>query len=151
MFKLSARSEKALVGVDPKLVAVVRRALQLSPVDFMVVEGVRSREQCMINYGKGRNAAQLKAKGIPSTYAKPGLAQVTWLANPFASKHCEGKAVDLLPAPFDWKDTKPFDQVAKAMFAAAKELGVKIRWGADWDADGNPREKGESDSPHFEI
>ncbi len=38
-----------------------------------------------------------------------------------------------------------------AMFAAAKELGVKIRWGADWDQDGVPREKGESDSPHFEL
>jgi peptidoglycan L-alanyl-D-glutamate endopeptidase CwlK len=37
------------------------------------------------------------------------------------------------------------------MFAAAKELGVSIRWGADWDNDGNYREKGEYDSPHFEL
>lgn len=151
MFKLSARSEKALVGVDPKLVAVVRRAIQITPVDFMVVEGVRTREQCMINYGKGRTVAQLKAKGIPANYSKPAAAKVTWLNDPFASKHCFGKAVDLLPAPYDWKDTKPFDQVAKAMLQAAKELGVKVRWGADWDADGKPREKGEADSPHFEI
>jgi peptidoglycan L-alanyl-D-glutamate endopeptidase CwlK len=37
------------------------------------------------------------------------------------------------------------------MLKAAEELGVDIRWGADWDEDGNPRERGESDSPHFEI
>jgi peptidoglycan L-alanyl-D-glutamate endopeptidase CwlK len=41
--------------------------------------------------------------------------------------------------------------MAKAMLAAAKELGIGIRWGADWDSDGKPREKGETDSPHFEL
>ena len=34
---------------------------------------------------------------------------------------------------------------------ASRELGVPIRWGADWDMDGLPREKGETDSPHFEL
>jgi peptidoglycan L-alanyl-D-glutamate endopeptidase CwlK len=37
------------------------------------------------------------------------------------------------------------------MFAAAKELGVPIRWGADWERDGKPRERGVTDSPHFEL
>jgi peptidoglycan L-alanyl-D-glutamate endopeptidase CwlK len=78
------------------------------------------------------------------------------LKNPFNSRHCiqndgYGHAVDLLPAPYDWKDTRPFDQVAAAMEAAADELGIDIRWGADWDEDGNARERGETDSPHFEI
>ena len=71
--------------------------------------------------------------------------------NPLDSKHVTGKAVDLVPYPVDWNDLSKFDQVAKAMFAAAKELGVSIRWGADWDNDGNYREKGEYDSPHFEL
>ncbi len=62
-----------------------------------------------------------------------------------------GHAVDICPYPVDWSDVKKFDAIAKAMFAAARELGVKIRWGADWDGDGKPRERGESDSPHFEI
>ena len=37
------------------------------------------------------------------------------------------------------------------MFAAADDLNVAVRWGADWDRDGKPRERGESDSPHFEL
>jgi peptidoglycan L-alanyl-D-glutamate endopeptidase CwlK len=37
------------------------------------------------------------------------------------------------------------------MFQAAQELKTTIRWGADWDRDGKPRERGESDSPHFEL
>ena len=35
------------------------------------------------------------------------------------------------------------------MFQAAKQLGVSIRWGADWNSNGRPREKGETDSPHL--
>ena len=150
-FVLSKLSLGRLNGVDANLVKVVQRAIEITPQDFMVVEGVRSKEQCYINYGKGRTVAQCTAKGVPAKYAQPKLAKVTWLNNPLSSKHVSGKAVDLVPYPVDWNDLSKFDQVAKAMFAAAKELGVSIRWGADWDNDGNYREKGEYDSPHFEL
>lgn len=150
-FNLSQKSLDKLVGVDERLQRVVKRAIQLTKQDFMVLEGVRTREQCMINYGNGRTVAQCVAKGVPAQYANPNAAKVTWLNNPFASKHCEGKAVDLVPYPVDWNDLKKFDAIAKAMLQAAKELGIPIRWGADWNSNGRPREKGETDSPHFEI
>lgn len=150
-YSLSQKSLDRLKGVDERLVKVVKRAIELSPIDFMVLEGVRTKEQCMINYGKGRTAAQVQAKGVPAKYAQPSAAKVTWLNNPFASKHVSGKAVDLVPYPVDWQDLKKFDAIAKAMLQSAKELGTPVRWGADWDGDGKPRERGESDSPHFEI
>ena len=150
-FNLSQKSLDKMNGVDERLQRVVKRAIQLTKQDFMVLEGVRTKEQCMINYGKGRTAAQCVAKGVPAQYANPNAAKVTWLNDPFASKHVSGKAVDLVPYPVDWNDLKKFDAIAKAMLQAAKELNVPIRWGADWDNDGKPREKGESDSPHFEI
>ena len=155
-WKLTTRDLDRLEGVDPRLVDVVVRAAAISQVPFMVVEGVRSREQCMVNYGKGRTISQLALKNIPAHYAQPKKAKVTWLNNPFNSKHCKqpdgyGKAVDLLPAPYDWLDLKRFDMVAQAMEVAADELDVEIRWGADWDQDGKPRERGETDSPHFEL
>lgn len=150
-FNLSQKSLDRLVGVDERLQRVVKRAIELSKQDFMVLEGVRTRQQCMTNYGKGRTIAQCVAKGVPAQYANPNAAKVTWLNNPFASKHVSGKAVDLVPYPVDWNDLKKFDVIAQAMLQASKELGIPIRWGADWDADGKPRERGESDSPHFEI
>lgn len=150
-FVLGQRSLDRLKGVRPELVAVVKRAIELSTVDFMVVEGVRTREQCMVNFGKGRTAAQCRAKGVEPKHAQPAAAKVTWLNDPFASRHVTGHAVDLLPAPYDWKDPAGFDAVAAAMLAAAKELGIAVRWGADWDRDGRPRERGETDSPHFEL
>lgn len=150
-FNLSQKSLDKMNGVDERLQRAVKRAIQLTKQDFMVLEGVRTREQCMINYGKGRTIAQCVAKGVPAQYANPNAAKVTWLNDPFASKHCDGKAVDLVPYPVDWNDLKKFDAIAKAMLQAAKELGIPIRWGADWNSNGRPREKGETDSPHFEI
>jgi peptidoglycan L-alanyl-D-glutamate endopeptidase CwlK len=154
---LTARDLKRLEGVHPSLARVVIRASETCAIDFMVVEGVRSKEQMWVNYGKGRTAAECVAKGVPANYASPKAAKVTWLNDPLKSKHAiqgetgYGHAVDLLPAPYDWKAAVCFDIVAKAMLDAAAELGLTVTWGADWDRDGKPREKGEGDSPHFQI
>ena len=163
-FVLSKLSLSRLEGVDANLIKVVKRAIEITPQDFMVVEGVRTKEQCYINYGKGRTVAQCTAKGVPARYAKPSLAKVTWLNNPLSSKHRKqkdgyGHAVDVVPYPVDWNDLAKFDTIAKAMFEAQKQLKAEgaipasmyLRWGANWDGDGKYREKGETDSPHFEI
>ncbi|MBN9318543.1 MAG: M15 family metallopeptidase [Caulobacterales bacterium] len=155
-FALSALSLARLDGVDPRLTRVVKRAIQLTTVDFAVIEGVRSDDQAYRNWGKGRTAAECRAAGAPTSYARPAEAKVTWVRRPLNTRHRRqangyGSAVDLLPAPYDWKATASFDAVAKAMREAAQELGVAIRWGADWDSDGYPRERGEADSPHFEL
>jgi len=155
-FTLGATSRARLVGVHPDLVRVIERAIQTTPVDFKVIEGVRSDDQAWINWGKGRSAEACVAAKVPARYAQPSIAKVTWLRDPLATKHRRqadgfGHAVDLLPAPYDWKAPGPFDSVARAVLEAAGELGVGLRWGADWDRDGRPRERGESDSPHFEL
>jgi peptidoglycan L-alanyl-D-glutamate endopeptidase CwlK len=138
-----------LKGVDPLLVAVVRRAIQITKVDFVVVEGLRTREQAIINYRKGRTAAELKAAGIKDG-PLPG-PKVTWTLK---SKHIEGRAVDLAPwvdGKIDWSDLSKFDIIYHAMMQAAAENKVRLRYGGDWDMDGRLRERGEADSPHFEL
>lgn len=135
-FKLSQTSLDRLQGVNERLVMLVHRALELSTVEFMVVEGLRTKQRQHQLYAQGRTS-----KG----------PIVTWTLN---SKHIDGLAVDVAPVvegKIDWNDSKKFDAIAKAMFMAAAELGVKIRWGADWNRNDKPREKGESDSPHFEL
>lgn len=137
-YALGPKSRERLSGVHPDLVKVVERAIQLTKQDFMVLEGVRTPARQRELYAQGRT--------------KPGQ-KVTWTlnSNHFVNKATGyGHAVDLVPFPVDWSHTK-LDVVSKAMFAAAEDLGVALRWGADWDRDGKPREKGETDSPHFEL
>lgn len=159
-FHLGHHSLDNLIGVHPKLADIVKLAITLSTRDFRVIEGVRSDEQAFINYGKGRSAEELRAKGVPDKYARPDEPQVTWVSNPLATKHRKqpdgfSHAVDLVPLDaegnLDWENTAGYDAIYKAMMAAASELGVTLRSGIDWDMDGNLREKRETDSPHYEI
>lgn len=157
MATLTQRDHDRMNGVHPDIKRVIIRAAEITPVPFFVNETVRSKEQCMINYGKGRTAAQCAAKGIPVTYAQPKLSKVTWLNNPFNSKHCKqadgfGHAIDLYAAPYNQNQSRTDTfAIAMAVLKAAKELGVKLRWGKDWDCDGKYEEKGETDGPHFEL
>lgn len=106
-FILGQRSKRNLEGVHEDLVRVVVLAFELSPVDFTVIEGLRTPER----------QAELMKQGFTRT---------------LKSRHIVGQAVDIVPLPVDWKNPEPFKMVAKAMKDAAKELGVKITWGGDF-------------------
>lgn len=108
-FKLSQRSLDNLNGVDSKLVAVVKRAIELTKVDFGVIEGLRTVER----------QRELVDKNASQT---------------MASKHVEGKAVDLMAyigSRASW-ELNLYDDIADAVKAAAIELDVPVRWGAAW-------------------
>lgn len=108
-FKFSQRSENNLKGVNPDLVKIVRRALQLSPVDFGITEGLRTVER----------QRQLVAAGKSQT---------------MNSRHITGHAVDVFAYPtsagsWEWKY---YEQIATAFKQAAKELNIPVEWGGDW-------------------
>lgn len=107
-FKLSKRSLSKLDGVHPALVDVVKLAITLTDVDFVVLEGVRTMER----------QRELKASGASRT---------------LDSRHLTGHAVDLAPwvgeVRWDWPLFYP---MAHSMKRAAAELGVRIVWGGDW-------------------
>ena len=106
-YQLGIRSRQRLSGVHPDLAAVVERAIQITEVDFAVLEGLRSRDR----------QKELVAKGASKT---------------MNSRHLTGHAVDLAPWPIDWDDLDRFRQVADAMKQASEELDVPVIWGGDW-------------------
>ena len=130
MFKFSQKSINNLKGVKPELVKVVQRALELSPEDFGVREGLRTVEQ-------------------QREYVCTGASQT------MNSKHITGDAVDLYPSklPEGWqKNPKVWLPVLNAMKKAGDELGVKLRFGINWKNDPNlPIETKFIDAPHIEL
>ena len=111
-FELSQRSLERLEGVEDSLVVVVKRAIQLTKVDFGVSEGLRSVPRQM----------ELVARGASKT---------------MKSKHIDGLAVDLvayISGRISW-ELNLYDDIADAMAAAAKEHGVTVRWGGAWHID----------------
>lgn len=108
-FLFSERSEGNLSGVNPALVAIARRALQLSAVDFGITEGLRTLER----------QRQLVAEKKSQT---------------LNSRHITGHAVDVIayPTPAGSWEWKYYEQIAAAFKQAAAELGTAIEWGGDW-------------------
>lgn len=109
MFTLSTRSLNHLEGVHPDLVRVVKLAIQSSEIDFVVLEGLRS---------KARQTQLLKA----------GASQT------MNSRHITGHAVDLgacvgKEVRWDWP---LYHKIAKAVKQAATDLNVPLVWGGDW-------------------
>ncbi len=108
-FRLSQKSLDRLSGVHPDLVAIVKRAIEITEVDFEVLEGVRS---------KARQEQLFKQKATKT----------------MNSRHLTGHAVDLgayVGGSVRW-DWPLYYQIADAMKAAAEELDVPLTWGGDW-------------------
>lgn len=108
-FRLSERSMKRLVGVHPRLVALAREAIALSPVDFMITEGLRTKE---------RQLALVRA-GASRTKR---------------SRHLTGHAIDvaaMVDGQVRW-DWPLYPRIAAAFKAAAARQGTAIVWGGDW-------------------
>ena len=126
--KLGKRSLDRLVGVNPSLVEIFKKACETMPFDITVLEGLRTAE---------RQAELLKQ----------GATKVK------VSRHMSGNAIDIAPYPIDWNDTERFKIVAHHMFAAAKELGIVIRWGGNWSRQDETVKPTSSfvDMPHFEL
>lgn len=125
-FKFSQRSESNLKGVNPGLVKVIRRALELTPVDFIVIEGLR---------------AQARQKEMVAT----GKSQT------MNSRHLTGHAVDIIPVNTTWR-VEEFKPLLKAVKQAADEQGLKLRFGINWKSDPSlPIETKFIDAPHIEI
>lgn len=109
MFSLGTQSLERLSHVHPDLQKVVKRAIQITPIDFRVGEGIRTKER----------QRQLVAAGASRT---------------MNSRHLDGHAVDLIAlvdgeVRWDWP---LYHKLASAMKAAAAEQGVAIEWGGDW-------------------
>jgi peptidoglycan L-alanyl-D-glutamate endopeptidase CwlK len=60
-------------------------------------------------------------------------------------------AMDLTPYPLDYDNLASFRRLAKAIMAAGKLHAVPLRWGADWDMDGDWKDERFLDWGHFEL
>jgi peptidoglycan L-alanyl-D-glutamate endopeptidase CwlK len=134
-FSFGARSKRNLTGVNADLVRVATRALELSPIDFTVTEGLRTvtRQRALVKSGASKT---------------------------MNSRHITGHAIDVAPwvgGTIRW-DWPLFIPIATAFQQAAEELKINIRWGGTWkllNHSGTPSiaglHKSFPDGPHFEL
>lgn len=131
-YKFSAFSIKQLDSCDARIQAVLKAAIK--KIDFKVIRGHRGQLEQDRAYERG-------ASPLRFPHSKH---------NRFPSH-----AVDIIPFKdgkfVGWKDLDAFAELSKVVLAEAKKQGVKMRWGGDWDQDGNWKEETWFDGPHYEL
>ena len=108
-FKFSKRSLRELEGIHPDLRKVVDLTLAITDIDFIITDGLRTKEEQKI----------LIAKGASKT---------------MKSRHLTGHAVDFVAykngtVSYNFSDMKT---IGEAFKQAGKRLGIAIEWGGDW-------------------
>lgn len=108
-FELSQRSVTNLQGVHPDLVRIVEAVIEITPIEFIVIEGLRTPER----------QKQLLVQG---------KSQV------MNSKHLTGRAIDfmaVLNGTATW-DLPVYKQISDVFKQVSAELKIPIQWGGDW-------------------
>lgn len=132
MIRLGNLSNNRLETCHPKVQRLIRAVAERirSQLDFSVTCGHRGEVEQNAAYEAGRSTKQWPHSlhnGLPS------------------------RAVDLAPYPVDWKDALAFARLAGYVQATADDLGIRIRWGGDWNDNGRTRDERLVDAPHFEL
>lgn len=133
-FNLSKRSLQRAEGVDPRLINLIMLAIKRTPIDFGVA------------YQGGKRTAEEQNELFKGGFSKcDGYEKL--------SKHQSGNAIDLIV----FVGNKVVDNkemlcvIAGVMFACAKELNIKIRWGLMWNQSGDIRDNTFNDIYHYEL
>lgn len=132
MARFSSKSNRQLDTCHPLLQELFRAVVKED--DCAVIEGHRARRRQNQLFQQGRSRLKWpdgKHNVMPS------------------------KAVDVAPylekVGIPWKNRAAFYDFAEKVKAKAKELGIKVRWGGDWDGDGDFTDQTFHDLPHWEL
>lgn len=130
MPSFGTRSESRLATLDSELVEVLRDAIKT--YDFTIVCGHRDE------------AAQNEAFATGASKKRWPESMHNWLPS---------KAVDVAPWSngIDWKDHLAFARLFGIIEECANRRGVRVRWGGDWDSDGESNDQTFMDIGHLEI
>ena len=131
-FKLGNASREKLVTCHPRLQEIIEEAISVTPYDFTVLEGHRSVE--------------LQQKAF-----RDGMSQIDGVSKMGNHNFTPSRAVDVAPWPIDWENLKRFHILAGIILGVAGSMNVTLRWGGDWDRDGDFTDQRLHDLPHFEV
>lgn len=128
MYKFGSRSKREIDTLHPDWRPVLAKAIRI--MDFSVLQGTRSQEEQDMLYRKGLSKLMYpnsKHNSYPSL------------------------AVDVAPYPIDWHDHLAFGHLAGIIRSCAHDFGHGVRWGGDWDGDGESNDQRFMDIGHFEL
>lgn len=123
-----AASLAALAKCHPSLQEIAQEAIKA--IDFKVLDSTRGRTDQERAYATGRSKAKFGQS---------------------AHNYVPAIAFDLFPAPYDWNNRGAFKKLADVIMKIAAKKQIPLRWGGDWNMDGDKTTSDAWDMPHFEL
>ena len=145
MYVLSKLSLEKMKNVHPKLVDVIKTAIENSPYDFRITAGARTAEEQNYLYQQGRTKAGQRVTNCDGYKAK---------SNHQIKSDGYGHAVDIFPCGIyengvyrkfttdEGYDDKKLKSIANHILAIAKSKNVNVECGGNWKM---------HDTPNFEL
>lgn len=112
----------------PPLQALFDAAIK--ETDFRILDAMRGRAAQEAAFKKGNSKVHF---GDSAHNWKPAVA------------------ADLFPAPYDWNNKQSFLDLSVVILRIAKAQGTPIRWGGDFNMDGNKTTNDDWDPGHYEL
>ena len=128
MPRFGKKSKEQLATCNEKLRRVFNEVIKT--VDCSILEGHRGKDRQNALYKEGKT----KVKYPNGRH------------NEFLSR-----AADVVPYPIDWDDRERFHLFAGFVLGTAKQMGIKLRWGGDWNINWFVDDNKFDDFPHFEL
>ena len=129
MPRFGVRSQAHLVTCHPLLQQVFHEVIRWR--DCSILEGKRSVSQQEENVRRGVSKTMNSHHVYPIDKAS--------------------KAVDVVPYPIDWENRERMIHFGGYVLGVARANGIHLRWGGDWNEDGDTTDHSFSDLPHFEL
>ena len=130
MPKFNDKSRALLEGAHPALQALFNEVI--NHFDCTVLCSKRTIVQQRILVGNG-SSKTMNSKHIPR------------------QGEDYSRAVDVISYPIKWSNWKRHYFFGGFVMGIAKEMGITIRWGGDWDSDTEVNDQKFNDLVHFEI
>lgn len=132
MPKFGSESQAQLATCHPNLQKIANLAIKYA--DFTIIEGFRDKAHQDADYAKG-------------------VSKLKW---PNGRHNAQpSRAFDFAPYPIDWNGgVKPLGRfmfIAGIIYTCAVDLGIKIRFGWDWNGNLDPRDENFLDWGHVEL
>ena len=137
MYKFSKRSRDNLSTASENLQKLFNEVIK--EIDCTVICGHRSPEEQFELYKKGRVNKDFKWIVVDKSKV---VTNIDGRAKKSNHNYLPSRAVDVVPYPLDWNDLNAFKKLGEVVKRKAKELGIKISWGGDWQT--------LKDYPHYE-
>ena len=133
------KSKSRLVTCDDQIQRVFMEVIKHE--DCAILEGARSDERQAELFREGRSTLDGVTQRSKHQVETGGLSL----------------AVDAIPYPTTlhgvsiWQDEFRFTRFAGVVIGIGLSMGIRLRWGGDWDSDGSKANQTFHDLPHFEL